>query len=122
MIIETKEVYKCEYCRKLYQIKRFAIHHEILCSKNPANYRPCYGCPILEKKTTTIYHDHPLGGESEQEVSLLYCGYKKTFLYTHKNELKENQFDLGNDSNEPMPKECDVDLNKEGYSTMWMKI
>lgn len=31
MITETKEICKCEYCRKLYQLKRFAEGHEEVC-------------------------------------------------------------------------------------------
>lgn len=113
MITETKEVYKCEHCKKLYQVKQACENHEITCIKNPVNRRPCYGCPMMEKKETTIYDDSPMGGDIERKVSLLYCNYKKQFFYTPKTEYKGTQFDLGDEPNDPMPEECDVDLNIE---------
>ena len=63
MITEVKEIYKCEYCRKIYQVKRFAEAHEVVCKKNPDNNRACFGCEFLEKKEKTLYEDHPMGGE-----------------------------------------------------------
>lgn len=30
------------------------------------------------------------------------------FLYTPKNQIKGNQFDLGDYENNPMPKECEI--------------
>jgi hypothetical protein len=119
MIIETKEIYKCEHCKKLYQLKRFAIQHELICIKNPVNWRPCYGCPMMEKKQTTVYYDSPMGGETERKVDLLYCNYKKQFFYTPKTEVKGTQFELGDEANDPMPIECDVDLNKETAGLNW---
>ena len=47
---ENVTVYSCEYCKK----KLFRQHameaHEMMCNKNPDNYRPCYGCKYLEKE------------------------------------------------------------------------
>lgn len=54
MIIQTKEIYKCEYCRKIYQIKRFAESHEKMCKKNPENNRACFGCNFLQKKEVEV--------------------------------------------------------------------
>jgi len=51
MKTEYKEIYKCDYCNKLYQIKSYAIKHEKICQKNPINYRPCLSCEYLIKKT-----------------------------------------------------------------------
>ncbi len=106
MKIETKEIYKCEFCNKLYQLKHFAAKHEQLCTKNPENKRACFGCSHLEKKQTTIYHDSPLGGENEQQVHILFCNKKQIYLYPPRVQVKQNMYDLGNDSNEPMPKVC----------------
>jgi len=68
MKIETKEIYKCEHCNKLYQIKSKCLEHEKTCSKNPDNQRACFGCRHLEKKNYTIYEDHPYSGELERKV------------------------------------------------------
>ena len=110
MITKIIEIYKCEYCKKIYQIKRFAVQHELRCCKNPDNKRPCFDCPMMVKKEIEIYESF-YDGDHERKVDLLYCNYKEQFLYTPKTELKGTAFDLGNESNEPMPKECDVDLN-----------
>lgn len=106
MKIETKEIYKCEFCNKLYQLKHFAAKHEELCTKNPENKRACFGCSHLEKKQTTIYHDSPLGGEIVQQVHILFCNKKQMYVYPPRVQVKKNMYDLGNDLNEPMPKVC----------------
>jgi len=42
MIIETREVYTCEFCRKYYKSKYHAMHHEKYCKKNPRNQHSCF--------------------------------------------------------------------------------
>jgi len=108
MISETKEIYKCEHCKKLYQLKHFALRHEQSCTKNPANWRACFGCVHLGKRETKVYHDSPFGGEQVQTVEILYCPKKEVFLYPPKVEVKKNMYDLGDDLNEPMPMECEM--------------
>ena len=105
MITEVKEIHKCEYCRKIYQVKRFAEWHEVVCKKNPDNKRACFGCEFLEKKEKTLYEDHPLGGEYEYKRDLLFCKKKEIYLYPPVVEHKGNWFELGI-NNDPMPKEC----------------
>ena len=114
---ETIEVFRCDHCRKIYQRKALAIQHEKLCKKNPINQRICFGCPMLTKKETFVYYDHPNGSESKRRVELLYCEYKETFLYTPQNHIKQNFFELGDEENNPMPTECDVDLVAEFLKT-----
>lgn len=107
MITETKEIYKCEYCKKLYQLKHFAEKHEESCFHNPKNKRVCFDCNHLIKKKETLYFDRPDGPEYKKEVDLFYCGKLELFLYPPKVENKKNWFDLGDDLNEPMKKECE---------------
>ncbi len=106
MIVETKTIYKCEYCGKLYQRKYFAERHESMCVKNPDNERVCFGCPYLIKKTVSIYFD-TYNGEVEENRTLLYCEEKDIYLYPPCVEVKKNWFELGDELNEPMKKECD---------------
>lgn len=113
MIIETKEVYKCEYCRKMYQLKRFAESHEEMCVKNPENQRACFGCKFLDKKETVLYYDSPMGGELTRKVSLCHCSKKEIFVYPPKVEIKGNVFDLGYDINEAMPKKCELYIEQD---------
>ena len=113
MITETKEIYKCEHCRKIYQIKRFAEAHEEMCKKNPENKRACFGCKFLEKKETTLYQDHPMGGEYTYKRDLLFCNKKEIYVYPPIVEFKGNEIDLGDETNEPMPKDCQLFIEQD---------
>lgn len=107
MKVKTKNVYYCEHCNKHglseWQMKR----HEILCSRNPINHRPCFNCQHLGKEQTEIYCDNYDGSQSERKLNLFYCHKKKMFLHTPQNEAKGNMFDLCDFENNPMPTECD---------------
>ena len=107
MKIETKEIYKCEHCNKLYQIKSYCLKHEISCHKNPDNYRVCFSCNHLEKKNYTLFFDMPDGSEMERKVDLLFCPKIGSFLYPPKVEHKGNAYELF-DTNKPMPRTCKV--------------
>ena len=107
MKTEIREIYKCDHCNKLYQVKRFAIAHEEICSSNPDNRRPCFECSNLCKKKVDIYYDMPWGSEAARSLAVLYCKENKTYLYPPKVEIRGNAFDLGDHLNEPMPKSCD---------------
>jgi len=108
MIEQIRPVYKCEFCKKTYLSKHFAIQHETRCNSNPNNQRACFGCKHLSAVDYTLYIDHPLGGDIERKVNVLYCSKKDMYLYPPKVEYKRNAFDLGEDANEPMPKECNL--------------
>ena len=113
MKTETREIYKCEHCNKLYQRKSFAIKHEIACSKNPENKRACLdGCEFLTKKDTKVYigiEDCHSGEPIYESRSLCYCSKKEVFLYPPKVEHKGNAYTEFYDEekeNNPMPIEC----------------
>lgn len=115
MIIETKEIYKCSYCRKLYQIKNACIYHERVCTKNPANHRLCFSCEHLTKKETQIYSgvdDYFSSEPVNTKKEFLFCEAKDIFLYTPKNEIKGNYIltdaDGGYFENYPMVKQCEL--------------
>lgn len=118
MKTEVKEIYKCDYCNKLYQRKSAAITHEERCTWNLENDRPCFHCKHLTKKKKSIYEDRWGQGEQEVVLDLLYCDKKEIFLHTPKSDSKGTTYDLGDDSNDPMSKECDI-FNKEGNSDLY---
>jgi len=120
MKIEIKEIYKCDHCKKLYQIKNAAIKHEKSCSKNPENNRPCFNCSYLEKSKTVVYSNY-YGEEWERSVDLLFCASKKIFLFPPKVEIKGNQYET-DEPNEPMPKQCDVYDNGGNIELNWLVI
>jgi hypothetical protein len=105
MKIVTKEIYKCDYCRKAYQIKRACEYHEKMCKKNPVNDRLCLHCNHFEKKDVEHYEYY---GDNDHKVNLsvFYCKAKDIYLYPQQVEIKNNPKDFG-ETNEPMPKECD---------------
>lgn len=106
MKTETREIYKCDFCRRLYQIKKFAALHEKCCNKNPENQRACLECQHLKKKNFDFYYD-TCDGEDYRTISLFHCDKINAFLHLPKNEHKGNVIDTGDDSNIPMRKECD---------------
>ena len=105
MKIETKEIYKCDHCNKLYQIKNWCAKHEISCSKNPENDRPCFGCKHLDMVTEDLYYD-TFQGESVRKVNIFRCTKLDNFLHPPKVEFKGQAFDFGAALNESLPKEC----------------
>jgi hypothetical protein len=107
MITETREIYKCGFCRKLYQIKKWAEIHEKGCTKNPKNWRKCFGCVHLHK-TEADYTCDTYFGEETVSVSVLHCKAKDVYIHPPKVEAKKNWFDFGDKANESMPMECDL--------------
>jgi hypothetical protein len=113
MITETKEVYKCEHCRKLYQIKSACISHEPKCKKNPDNFKICHGCEFLEKKEVEVnFQDHN-GYDHFRKKKLLHCNKLNKYVFPLSIEnsgyggyLQEDIGD-GDIENEPMPKKCE---------------
>lgn len=81
-------------------------NHEIACKKNPNNWRVCFECIHIKKQKVSIYEDTYIG-EVETVVELLYCSKIDSFLYPPSVERKGNAFELGDDLNEPMRKECE---------------
>ncbi len=109
MKAEAKEIYKCDYCNKLYQKKHLCAYHESVCYKNPDNARVCFGCNNLVKMETVVYSGriHPDGDEATRKVNLFFCKKLETYLHTPKNEVKGNAFETGDYDNIPMKKECE---------------
>ena len=108
MITETKTIYKCEHCRKLYQSKHFAEQHEKRCSKNPDNQRACFGCEHMTKRLAEVYmHSNTIN------LKLCYCAKKEMYLYPPIIEHKGKAAEVVDELNEPMPKTCPFFEDKE---------
>jgi len=106
MKVETKEIYKCEHCRKLYQIKNACIKHEIECRKNPDNFRACFGCIHMDKKDVGIFSD-TFQGEIETKRMVLYCKKLESFMYPPKIERSKEWYETDPIENNPMPRTCE---------------
>lgn len=105
MIIIETTIYKCEFCKKLYQRRKWAEKHELRCSKNPINDRPCFHCRyLIMKDTEVVFCD--FDPDDTALYSLFYCTKKELFLYPPSVEYKRGAYDLGDECNEPMPQTC----------------
>lgn len=116
MITYTKPTYKCEHCRKLYQIKGACERHEKACFRNPDNKRPCNDCNHCEmiKVDLTVF-DHN-GYDSQVSIKTLHCDKIKSYLIPPKAEHRGNAYlseELGDGDtpNVPMPRKCDMHYN-----------
>jgi hypothetical protein len=47
MKVQTRTIYKCDYCPKRYLSEGPAVKHEKYCRKNPANKHVCFQCVHL---------------------------------------------------------------------------
>ena len=110
-MIEIKNVtiYKCEFCGKIYQRKKYAIKHPKKCRKNPDNKHTCLEyCKYLCKKEIEFTQFDHEGFDYQTKRDALYCekikkcvypfwikGYDSCDIYDAK-----NQIDL---DNEQMP-------------------
>lgn len=106
---EIKKVYSCDYCKKKYFNKHFAEKHEFACYLNPENFRPCFTCEYITNKKVDIFSGiaDQNGQEMERQVSVFYCSAKNIFIHSPQVEIKGNALDLGDEINNPMPKNCD---------------
>jgi hypothetical protein len=105
MKIEVRQIYKCEYCNKLYQRKKLCEKHEMGCKKNPDNQRPCFGCENLTKEWKTIY-ESDAERVCQRKANVLFCKELKKVLHTPKNAANKKLYTLKKGINEPMPKNC----------------
>jgi len=118
MQTKLRETYKCDHCGKWYLSKHFAVRHELMCKRDPENFRPCFDCEHLTKKETEIWigiDDYHTGEPIYEKKEFLFCSAKSHFIYTPINELKGNFNHYDNEGghleNKPMPKECDMQKN-----------
>lgn len=105
MITETREIYKCEHCRRMYQRKFWAEYHENRCKHNPVNIRPCFTCPFSKK--VEIETDEY--SETMYKRDIIYCEKKNIGIcppfqsgYSY---VTLNGEEILNDN---MPVQCDI--------------
>jgi hypothetical protein len=108
MKTETKEIYKCDYCNKLYQMKHHCKNHELICRKRPDYLRPCHNCKILEKVKSVAFFTYcdEAGDKYTEPVEVLFCKLKDCFIYPPSVAAKGNAFELDKPNIE-MPKDCE---------------
>lgn len=112
MIVNTKPTYKCEHCRKLYQIQSACERHEIRCSKNPDNFKACYDCQFLEKIEVEVNTQDYNGNDNFSQRSIMHCSKLQKYLIPLKLEYSDSTYlqediEDGEKENVKMPKECE---------------
>ena len=106
MITETREIYRCDHCRKVYLREQACIDHEPKCSMNPENGRPCMGCMFVQKQEREYYYDTPYG-QGSRMVEVLVCTKFGEVMHPPLVEHKGNAYEFGDFINHPMPRTCD---------------
>lgn len=106
MVEYKKTTYKCEYCRRLMQVKNACIKHELICAKNPDNFIKCIGCNNCEEIIKEVYNDGYYG-EYTREVKSFYCKAKEVNMYPPKALHLVGQYPESFEDEVLMPKECD---------------
>jgi hypothetical protein len=71
---KVKEIYKCDYCTKWFQLKWRAETHEKKCGKNPKNKIMCFDC------------DHFENNHVSENRKIWYCKKLKTRLSVKKED------------------------------------
>lgn len=99
MIIKTQETYRCEYCRKLYVVKKAAVKHEKYCKNNPANMHMCFQyCQHLER--TREIEEQAYGNLEYTEFTCKATGNTMWSYIAERRELQPT-------SDERMPLKCE---------------
>lgn len=89
-VLENKTLYKCDFCNKKYQVKRFAEHHEKHCGRNPPNQHKCFQeCKFLEKQKEKYdsgddYYNEPI----MREKTIFICKHSGNRMYSYIAERK----------------------------------
>ena len=106
MKTEIREIYKCDYCNKIYQRRNAAINHEERCNSNPKNFKACSSCEHLKKVEETYYFD-TYNGEGSRQVQIFKCDKINSFVHPASVERNGTAFEMGDLDNVPMKKECE---------------
>ena len=114
MKTETKEIYKCDHCNKLYQRKHACISHEPKCRKNPLNIPKCVGCKYLTEVDIEYQRHYETFGDCELSSSSAFrCEKKDVFMYHPIVELGEygvpdySEFEGNEIEQHRMPTSCE---------------
>jgi len=115
MITETKKIYKCDHCKKLYQRAWLCEKHELSCKKRPDYLRPCHSCKVLKmvKETIMAGYGDMNGDEAERIVEVLFCHKRDCFIHPPSVAAKGNAFEMGDKANEEMPKQCEFYVEQD---------
>jgi len=110
MKVQQRTIYHCDFCG-VYRLRKAALEkHELFCSLNPANKRPCYTCIHLkvgERELTDWEMGMKIPTGMKQKTFT--CSVFKKMMYGHKPELLNLPQEYKDDFKglTPMPKECD---------------
>ena len=113
MKTQTKSVYYCDHCKKNGLSKHKMEQHENQCSRNPANFHPCFDCKHFEISTES-HEQHYEGGGNDLtrwvESDLWQCKERGIYLHTRRAEVKNllTKYPESFIDTELMPSECEL--------------
>ena len=110
MKVQQRTIYHCDFCG-VYRLRKAAIEkHELFCSANPANHRPCYTCIHLKvDKRVLMEQEDGYSLPTGLTQKTFTCSVFKKMMYGHKPELLDLPKKYREDYRDitAMPKECD---------------
>ena len=120
MIVKTKTVYQCEYCKRNMFVKSAMEKHIEWCGKNPKNKVACDVCEYLMIIETEYLREF-YGGESMQKCKGFKCKKRDKELYPLKAVRKGlvDKYPESFEGKELMPKECEY--RKMGFDESYFK-
>ncbi len=101
-------IHTCQYCRKYYKRKDFAIKHEKYCHKNPNNKHACLVlCKYLKKEKTESEFCIHTGCYDSYPKTVFTCTKTGQEMYSYVAERMNIESRFGEDLGIRMPLECD---------------
>lgn len=105
--IKNTTIYKCEYCSKIYQLKRFADKHHLKCRKNPENISKCSDfCTHLIRDKFEVLKSNCYT-EWYENISMFKCVKLNKYVKPRWASDIDDHFSSDLPEVEKQPKECD---------------
>lgn len=107
MQIETKQIFRCDFCKKKMFIKKAMEKHEQFCQKNLANVPACFDCVYLT--TSEIVEESHSYEAPDFTRKLPFVCSKKDQLIMHnkKSEVLKRRW-IKDLESELMPSNCEL--------------
>lgn len=105
MKVETKQIFRCDFCKKKMFMQKAMEKHEQFCQKNLANVPACFNCIYLtSSEITEESHSHEVP-DFTRKLPFLCSKKDQLIMHTKKSEVLKRPWikDLGS---ELMPSKC----------------
>lgn len=102
--------YRCEFCKKEYQVGAACKVHEIRCVNNPDNKIACIGCDFIQTVEKGVGYENDYGYTEMKSSNGFFCKKKGIGMYPPKAVHKDliRRFPETFKGEERMPTECNL--------------